>query len=196
MSDLLRVSGVRKASYTNAKRVFEKLLNINKVLGVNEMCIQTGVSEVRSEAEKILKKYQEATHSDASDLQHPQYAAMSVYMACKKQKVKVSKQILVPLSRLKPAQWTMLEKAFEKALGIQNAPTTTATIETGAKPKVRAKENVMPMDFEDDSESKKKLSGSKKGPQEESYEDWRARILQKAYADLERMKKQGIECPL
>lgn len=194
LTDLIQVAGVRKTNYISTRRLFENLLNINKVVGVKEICIQLGISEVQSEAEKILKIYQQTAEGDSNDLKHPQYAAMAVYMACKKLKVKASKQKLVPLSRLKPTQWTLLEKRFDKVLEVYEEQ------KTGTKKK-RNKENSVGEEMEVDNQEE--IGGTKKKnvnnnranrDEEEDFEHWKARVLKKAYEDLKRMEEEGIEC--
>lgn len=188
------MAGVRKSNYISTKRLFENLLNINKVLGVKEICVQLGLSEVQSEAEKVLKKYQKATEINPNDLKHPQYATMAIYMACKKLKVKVSKQKLVPMSRLKPTQWTLLEKRFDKIIQPVEEP------KTGVKKK-RGKENGdEEMEVDDGKQEvggvkKKIISKVKTEEAVEDYETWKARMLKKAYEELDNMELGGIECP-
>lgn len=117
LSELIKTSGLKKSLYVNTKRTFEKLLNINSTIGINEICVQLGLSEVKKLSAEILEKYKQYINRGQilnEDLSHPQYAAMAVYFGCKKLKVKPPKQKLLPFSHLKPIQWTILEKEFEK----------------------------------------------------------------------------------
>lgn len=186
LTDILNVTATRKANYLSYKHLFEKLLNIKKSLGVNEICIQLGLSEVKVDAEKILKFYQTTTGSSLNDLKHPQYATMSVFMACMKQKVRVSKQKFIPLSQLKPAQWNILEGQFEKILKINEGKT-----ESSKTSKHIGKEYKMEVDDKEFGGVRKKINSDDQ--EEESYEHWKERVLKKAYEDLKRIKKEEIE---
>lgn len=53
---MLRLAGVNKKQYSNGLHLVEKLLDLSKPITVKTLCVQLGVSEVTSSAEKILDK--------------------------------------------------------------------------------------------------------------------------------------------
>lgn len=151
--------------------MFETGLNINRTIGVNEVCVKLGVNEVKKEAQTILNRYSEQFGA-GQNLNLPQYAVMSVFLACKTLKVKPPKQKLVELSQLKPAQWTLLETQFGK---VQKSPKKTS-------------EKVEAMQVDEVEEKTDIIKRPVKV--EEDYETWKARILAKAYRDLKRQEKE------
>lgn len=164
--------------------MLEKALDLNHNVGVNEICLKHGVSEAKKLATESLIKYQNycsTTDKINDDFSHPQYAAVAVFCACKKLKVKVQKQKLVGESLLKPQQWKALEKRFEKVLeaeevskGKQSGSEVTKTkgaSDEGKEPDKTLKKRFLTLENED-------------------YEHWKTRILKKAYRDLELLQKQ------
>jgi DeoR/GlpR family transcriptional regulator of sugar metabolism len=54
--DAIRLAGVTKKNYTSFYHTIEKLLGIEKSITIKDLCVQFGVSEARSLAEKVLEK--------------------------------------------------------------------------------------------------------------------------------------------
>lgn len=98
--------------------MFEKLLDLNKLIGVNDICVQLNLNEVNKKAGELLQLYTDMVTSQQRDLDmcHPQYAAMAVYQACKLSKLKVSKSKIMAFSNLRPSQWQHLEQRWDKFL--------------------------------------------------------------------------------
>lgn len=172
----LKLSGLKKSVYVNNKRTIEKILDMTKSIGIPEICIQLGLNQVQKEAAGMLEEYKRFVDGNNAeiDFAHPQYAAMAVFQACKKLKVKPQKTKLVPFSHLKPAQWTMLEKNWERFLASSN---------------VAAKANVISIVSEDP--VVEKLVGVQgnalkhSSPEKiEPYTSWKKRMLEKAYREL------------
>jgi hypothetical protein len=54
--DAIRLAGVTKKNYTSFHNTIEKLLGIEKHITIKDLCVQFGVSEAMSLAQKILHK--------------------------------------------------------------------------------------------------------------------------------------------
>ncbi|XP_053659068.1 origin recognition complex subunit 6 [Anopheles marshallii] len=182
----LKLSGMKKTSYANGRRTLEKILDINKTLGIGEICVQVGMSQVQKVATALLEAYKRyaGQGQGENDFSHPQYATMAVYQACKREKVKPPKTKLVALSHLKPAQWTLLEKNWDKIL---------AAVPVGkqlGKNQNRSEEAVAKEKGEESSGSgvgRKHASPEKLEP----YHNWKKRMLEKAYRELEQLRGSG-----
>lgn len=169
--DLKKSSGLRKADYNRARRTIETLLDLGRCTTINEICIQLGLNEVKTAALDVLSKYQQFVPGD--DLKHPQYAAMAVFMACKRLKMKPPKQKLTACSQLRAAQWNLLEKKFENML---------EAVQPVAKKQI---EENMEVDIASDEEEDTEAASEEKRDEVEDYYVWKARVLKKAYEDLE-----------
>uniref|UniRef100_A0A182M6L8 Origin recognition complex subunit 6 n=1 Tax=Anopheles culicifacies TaxID=139723 RepID=A0A182M6L8_9DIPT len=183
----LKLSGMKKASYANGRRTLEKILDINKTLGIGEICVQVGMSQVQKEATNLLEAYKRyaGQGQGETDFTHPQYATMAVFQACKRQAVKPPKTKLVTLSHLKPTQWTMLEKNWDKFL------TTLPVGKQSGKPKEAQEGDINVKDKVE--ESKGSGAGQKHASPEklEPYHNWKKRMLEKAYRELEQLRSSG-----
>lgn len=179
----LKLSGLRKTAYENYKRTFEKILELNKPVGINEICVQLGLHEYQKKATQFLEIYKKQLEgsTDEVDITHPQYAAMAVYQACKTGKgSKTVKSKLVTYSHLKSAQWTKLEQKWDNLLKDH--------INTGAKPKKKIEAN----EQEAQNKENKTLNSSEKPKSLDEvgdYETWKQGMLDYAYAKL---KKQAL----
>ncbi|XP_055599393.1 origin recognition complex subunit 6 [Uranotaenia lowii] len=177
----LKMSGLKKTVYTNSKRTVEKILDISKVFGINEICVQLGLSQVKNEALVLLESYKRFVDGGnvALDLTHPQYATMAVFQACKRLKVKPPKTKLVPFSHLKPAQWALLEKNWEKFMASSALPDSSKTKKQPAVEQtfIEPKEEVI-------------VQAQKHSSVEaiEPYVSWKKRMLEKAYRELKAME--------
>lgn len=63
--------------------VISKILGLDRVYSVKELCLTWGVSEVEKLANDILGKYKLSQKLSASDLEHPMYPCAAVTAACK-----------------------------------------------------------------------------------------------------------------
>jgi hypothetical protein len=54
--DVIRLAGVKKKNYTAFRHTIEKLLGMEKHITIKDLCVQFGVSEAISLAQKILNK--------------------------------------------------------------------------------------------------------------------------------------------
>lgn len=58
----------------------EKILELNKLLTVANLCIQLNCTDAKELAEEVLKQYTLDLNENNT---HPQYVAAAVYVACK-----------------------------------------------------------------------------------------------------------------
>lgn len=166
----VKLSGLKKTSYKNNKKNLIKLLNLNKKVGIPEMILKLGVanSNVEKTAKKIFDAYKK--ESFESDLEHPQFITMSIYQACKIEKVKAPKKSFIAASNLKPNQWNLLEKSWDKW-----------TKEISSKSN---KENVQKVEAESAGKPEKTLKRKQAEPEIEDYDVWAKRTLEKAANEL------------
>lgn len=181
----LKLCGMKKSAYANAKRISEKILDISKTIGINEICIQLGLNQAQKEASLMLENYKRYVGGQGSDIDfiHPQYSAMAVYQACKKLKVKPLKTKLVALSHLKAAQWNMLEKNWENFL-------TSFTDMNATGKSNESKTNVTEQRIIEETSADTRTIGLKHSSPEkvEPYLNWKKRMLEKAYRELKALQ--------
>ncbi|XP_017066675.1 origin recognition complex subunit 6 [Drosophila eugracilis] len=176
----LKLSGLRRSHYLNNKRMFEKLLDMNKVASVNDICVQLGLNEVLRKAEELMTLFKAvaATEDTDTDTTHPQYAAMAVFQACRLLKKKVSKSKLMPFSNLRPTQFQQLEQQWDRMIAKHHKEgTVLASSDLDGKLKESQQENIKGQ------ETKKAQK-----PQAEDYEIWKARMLATAQAKLKQLE--------
>lgn len=104
-----------KSKYIQQRRNVEKLLEINKQLSINEICVKLNLNKkVSADATQLISMYRK--YSRDKDLNHPQYIAIAIYFSCKSNKTKVKKTDLLEIGQLKSPQWTILEQEWSKWL--------------------------------------------------------------------------------
>lgn len=166
----IKIAGMRKTSYKNNRNTVIKLLNLNKKLGIEEMVLKMGVSSVSVEktAKRIFEAYK--TESFENDLDHPSYVVMSIFQACKLEKVKISKKAFITASNLKPNQWNQMEKTWDK---------WTVNIGKADKENIKTKEATNEQESAPKAEKRKHTE-----PEIEAYDIWAKRTLEQAQKDL------------
>ncbi|XP_066149989.1 origin recognition complex subunit 6 [Euwallacea fornicatus] len=167
----LLLSGFKKSLYQNHLNTLEKLLELDKIISISDVCVQLGCMSIKEDAEAILGKYQKS--GNFKDMEHPQYVAAATYLACKVKKIPLDKQKLVSISRLKPSQWKELVGSFEK-LGMEKGRTTQKLSVDEDKNECAVEVDILKPTTQDD--------------QVEEYEVWKKRILAESYAALEKQK--------
>lgn len=172
----LPLSGLKKSQYLNNLNTVEKLLDLKKDIKISDLCVQLGCTAIKDDAEEILNKYKQLDKK-IKDFEHPQYMAAAVYIACKAKKVSIEKSHIISISRLKPSQWKELVSEFEQ-LGL-----TKANMKSVSKGHI-----------EEDIQNTEQYHTSKTEQTEEyeEYEVWKKRILEKAYAALEKEKEATL----
>ncbi|XP_017771563.1 PREDICTED: origin recognition complex subunit 6 [Nicrophorus vespilloides] len=174
----IKLSGLKKTAYQNKLHMVEKVLELDKPLTIGEVCVQFSCTVVKELAEKIYEKYK--NQGIQSDLDHPQYVAVSVFTACKLKSFKIQKSQLVSISRLKLSQWKELESEFAKFV-----EKVGFTANIGGKKRKGANEfHTYLEEFAKNDENKVSKS-PKKCEKIEEYSVWKERILEQARAALE-----------
>lgn len=176
----LKIAKLTKTAYQNNKRILEKVLNLNKILDINEICIKAGLSDsnVKKTAKKILEAYKKDFHYRNLDFDHPQYVSQAVYQACKVEKVKITKKKMQDCSNLKPAQWISMETEWDKWL--QKSPTS---LEPTKKEKTVLQ---LVQELENETSEVVKIHKELKV---EDYDVWKKRILEQAYEAIKKQKQ-------
>lgn len=160
--------------------MIEKILDLNRPLTINDICLKLGVQELCTKAKELLAVYKNYVEVTEDEILHPQYSTMAVYQASKIRKYKISKQKITSLSHLKPVQWTNLEKKWDKF--INENPNLKADLSLETKIKVKkSEENQRPTP---------PVTAKKAAVAIEPYEDWKARIIAYASAKLALMEKR------
>jgi len=111
---------------------------------------------------------------------------MAVYQAWKIKNDKVSKKNLISFSHLKPVQWNLLDKTWEKLFPPEKLMNFNKIIECNQFKKNKT-EDVINLDckiIEENKECDEKVI--------ETYEMWKDRILKKAYKSLEKENNMEI----
>lgn len=181
----LKLSGLKKPAYLNHRRIVEKILDINKPIGVNEICVQLGITEIQRECQMLLDAYASSPENSLRniDINHPQYPAMVVYQLAKLKGIKIKKTKLVTYSHLKPQQWNILEKSWEK--WTESNPKTVQQFHMGGSKK--NDKTAINLPRENNNSPGKVILRTEIEP-EDDFETWRERVLRKALADLERIQ--------
>ncbi|VVC86438.1 unnamed protein product [Leptidea sinapis] len=176
----IKYSGLKGRSYSSSRKVIENLLGLNDdILTLSTLCLTLQCTGAKSLAETILQEYQKNSKREV-DLSLPQYVCMAVYHACRLKKIKVGKSKFIEKSRLKPGQWSKLDTEWTKFVDERFASESSK-----GRPHtdVAITDNIT---TDLDSSPKEKQSVETKN---ESYEDWKRRMLEKAYKELEQLEK-------
>lgn len=118
-SNKLKISGLKKSTYNNNKKIIEKVLNLNKRLDIPGIILKLSIANtaIENTAKNIFDTYKsDFSFKNQIDFDHPQYVTMSVYQSCKKHKLKIPKTNFVTISNLKPAQFNQCEQDWDKWL--------------------------------------------------------------------------------
>lgn len=157
-----------------------RLMNLNKKLEIIDVVLKMEISNAK--VEKTSLRIYEAYKKKAfqTDLDHPQYIAMAVYQACKLEKAKIAKKNIIAISNLKPNQWKLLEKSWDKWVGsIGNFD------KENVNEKRKQESNIVQETNGTELKHKRKLEAE---PDAEDYDVWAKRTLDKARAEI----KAGI----
>lgn len=161
--------------------MIEKILDLNRPLTVNDICITLGVQELCTKAKELFEVYKKYNIEVTEDeILHPQYSTMAVYQASKIRKKRIPKQKIISMSHLKQVQWTNLEKKWDKF--INNNPNLKADLSLEKKIMVKASEENQKSTSQETAKKAKEVM--------EPFEDWKARIIAFASAKLATMEKQ------
>ncbi|CAH2057112.1 unnamed protein product, partial [Iphiclides podalirius] len=180
MKTAIKYSGLKQPTYINTRKIVENLLEITSdKLTIAALCLTLQITKVQALAEEILEEYKKKAKMNV-DLNSPQYICMAVFHACRINKEKVSKSKLIEKSHLKPGQWAKLNAEWCKFVDENFA---TVKKKRGRPAKVHV-ENVDSEKMEVDMCCKEEPAE----PQLEPYEDWKKRMLEGAYKELEELE--------
>lgn len=177
--DAIRLAGVTKKNYTSLCHTIEKLLGIEKHITIKDLCVQFGVSEAMSLAQKILHRYvSEDAHGAVVDLSHPVYNVTAVIVACKHCKLKVDRAKLLEMSHIQKSAFLKLANTFEKyakELHLSHKSSSCNVEEDEYNPRSQLKSMGSGMEQIFPPPSRKALPDSSNS---QSYEDWKKSILE------------------
>ncbi|XP_034256265.1 origin recognition complex subunit 6 [Thrips palmi] len=184
-SNLLKLAGLNKKLYSNGLNLIENLLDLSKPVNINTLCVQLGVSEVASHAQKILDKYVELHAQGPNgarpiDTNMPIYHCASVFMACKHNKVKVDRSQLIEASRVKKVQFDKLIEDFVPVLDNMGPKEVK---KSASKRSHKLIDLVTKYDEESKGTENEEEAGQKESSdaEKEDFEVWKKRILGEAY---------------
>lgn len=185
----LKLSGFKRPSYLNSRRIVEKLLELSKPMGVSEICVQLSLTEIQSASQTLLDRFVSSSGLRNIDTTHPQYAAMAVYQMCRLRKIKIQKSKLISFSHLKSSQWAVLEKSWDSwaknnADKLQEFHIAKRT-QSGSSTTITAESSQGGVQTVNGTMQKTAI-----GQPAEEYAEWRERILKQAFEDLDRLNKQ------
>jgi len=184
---MVKLAGAKsKPHYLSIYQNVEKILDLDKVLSVQEVCVQLGVSHLSEKAGKVLSVYEShmketfgEARCDALNLGKPVYPCAAVNAACKSMGEKIDLVKLCEISRGKKRDLLELSEEMSNLQTDNNDKSSTKkklefmdkimgistdskeNIENGCDRKVRGR--IREEDFEDD-----------------GYEEWKEGILRKA----------------
>ncbi|PSN32681.1 Origin recognition complex subunit 6 [Blattella germanica] len=173
--DAIKLSGVNKKIYINYFNTVSKLLGVEKSTSIQDLCIQFGISEATSHAQKILEKYKMSQLSGRLvEFDHPMYNVAAVLTACRKCKLKVDRAKLMDVSCIQKSAFLKLLSSFEKI---------SEDIVPGPTRRKKPSDKDCNKPFKDICEEfmKPTLPEAIKEPKEspqDSYEDWKRKILE------------------
>nr|XP_022900333.1 origin recognition complex subunit 6 [Onthophagus taurus] len=175
----LQLSGLKQRVYSAHLNTIEKFLDLDKPVTISEVCVQLSCTELKDFSENILEKYKD--NFPHADISHPQYVAIAIWSASKTKNVKISKQSVIGISRLKMGQFKELEQKFNTFLAQTKIAGGERVKKQAEKGLVQSIENFAK---NKENELKSKGSGDKDEEIEEDYEVWKERILKEAYKQL------------
>lgn len=181
-TDVQRFAGLNKKQYLNGLRLIESLLDLSKPVTVKTLCVQLGVSEVASCAQKIIDRYVEL-HSTGPkgpvDVTLPVYHCVAVLLACKHNKTKVEKPKLVEASRVKKVAFDKLVDEFLPVLETLGSHNVKTASKRPHKLIVMVSNNMDKESRGDEDPEKTEANDS----DSEDFEAWKKRILLEAGED-------------
>lgn len=171
----IKLSALRKTHYESNKRMFEKLLDLNKIPSVNDICVQLSVNEVTQKSDELLALFKSVVGKNP-DADHPQYAAMAVYQACRLLGKKVSKSKLMSFSNLRAMQWQQLSQQWERMMAKHYSENNASKLTDKIEPIP-----TMPTVTKSVKNQKTEV---------EDYEKWKSRMIALAQDQLRKLEHQ------
>jgi len=188
---MVKLAGAKsKPHYLSIYQNAEKILELDQVLSVQEVCVQLGVSHVAEKAAKVLTVYEShmkntfgEARCDALNLGRPVYPCAAVNAACKIIGEKVD---LAKLSEISRAKKKDLLELSEEMVNLQ----PDKDDKSGTKKKLDFMDKIMGVS-EEGKENSDAEPGDKKGRgrireedfEDDGYDDWKEAMLRKAVDD-------------
>ncbi|RUS80675.1 hypothetical protein EGW08_011579 [Elysia chlorotica] len=184
MSDVVRLSGMSKKSYTAAYKVVAALLGAEERSSLRELAVQFGCPRVVPQAAYILQRYTKDQCCDI-DFGSPMFLCASLLVAARDEKVKIDSNKLRESSGTKKATFDRLVGELQKyAMGSKSSDkkksstrkraglmdAIDAQIQEDDKAAKRAKHDEENEDVREDEKNGEKAD----------YEEWKKKILEKA----------------
>lgn len=171
--DAIRFTNMGKKEYVRNKKMFEKLLGLQRQLQLKDICLQMDLpSSIQSNAQRLLNAYASSAKF-ADDIQSAHCLTMAVYQCCKRQKLKSTKQKLMALSDLDAAKWKQFEEKWDKWI-VTEEPLKENTTST----KTTTKEPTEVNNVEQQHDAIAKTV-------EQPYEEWKKQMIDKAMAEIQ-----------
>ncbi|CAB3369214.1 Hypothetical predicted protein [Cloeon dipterum] len=182
----IKLSASSKKTYNAKLYMLEKLLDVQPLTSVKEMCLKLGAMEAHAEADKLKKCFDQLCQDDHED--HPMYSAGAVFVVAKSQKISVEKAKIVELAR---TSWTKLESVIEKMKKLFESGQTSSSKKTQKQKKHALQEildNIADNSIDEDNKTRKEEEV--KSDDDEDYEVWRKRMIKEAHEELEQDAKR------
>ncbi|KAK6617694.1 hypothetical protein RUM44_005282 [Polyplax serrata] len=160
--DAIKYSGCKKKTYINMYNNISKLLSLDKVYSVKEICLLTNVCDVKEPAVKLFDKFKIKCNKVHYDFEHPMYSCAAVWAICR----------LVEISRVKKTELDDLTKKFEELIEVKNP-----TEKKEEKKKQKAQKIVTPIVEEQKTLSRKRKQNTGIMTDEE-YLEWKRQMLE------------------
>jgi len=190
---MVKLAGAKsKPHYLSIYQNAEKILELNQVLSVQEVCVQLGVSQAAEKAAKVLSVYEHRiketfgeARCDALNLGKPVYPCAAVSAACKSLGEKLDLARLVEISRGKKRD---LLELSEEMTSLQ----TDGEGKNGSKKKLDFMDKIMGVcegskeNSEGDQGDRKSRRIREEDFEDDGFEDWKEGMLRMAVEELER----------
>ncbi|GAB6026742.1 Origin of replication complex subunit 6 [Chamberlinius hualienensis] len=176
----VRLSGIRKKSYTSSVQMYAKFLgcsNSNSV-SIEDIAQQLGCSQIVEAAQSLLHRYKEAnnarlsgTGSEDFDFSHAKFAAAAVYITARKLKVKIGKKRTVEAGKVGQVLFDKLCEDMANYLTISAETKSTRKESKGSKSLIDFIQEKM------DVPVKRKRSSDDEDDTGYNYQEWKKKIL-------------------
>lgn len=139
---VIQLSGLNKKEYFKQKELFEKVLDLNKKLTLDEICAQLEISYIiKKDATRLLMEYKKKHAFDGDILNNIQFLSMAIYQSLELRKMKNNntKTKLIQLSRLKGTVWKRMDEEWTN--WIERNPSVADYLKSGTHNDIQADQN-------------------------------------------------------
>lgn len=179
--DAIKYSGLTKKEYGRHKKMFDKLLGLERQFQLKDICLQLELPQtIQTKAQQLLNAYQ-MSEKFTDNIQSAHCLTMAVYQCCKQQKIKSVKSKLSALSGVDTGTWKQLEEQWDKWI-VSAEPFKEKLVS------ISHEESARIVNDERISAESTRPTGKIGEEKTQSYEEWKAAMIAKAMAEL---KKQN-----